>query len=235
MREDTPDEAIKHFSDRVKEFDAYYEERDEFVERHRLWTTLLDKYATPGGLALDMGCGTGVFTLHLAEKGGRVIGVDGAVDMIEHCEQRRRERQLANIRFVQATLPDVDETAMAGADLLISSSVVEYVPDLEAVLALFARLLKPGGVLVISLPNADSVSRLYERVKYRLTGQPAIYRYIRHFTSPKELADRVGRHGLALLEAHYYAHFTRAARLARSIGLSRRLTEDLFVAVFRKA
>ncbi len=134
--EDTPDDAIKHFSGRVKEFDAYYEERDEFLERHRLWTALLDKYATPGGLALDMGCGTGVFTLHLGEKGGRVIGVDGAADMIQYCEKRRRERQLVNIRFVQATLPDVDETAMAGADLLISSSVVEYVPDLEAVLVL---------------------------------------------------------------------------------------------------
>jgi 2-polyprenyl-3-methyl-5-hydroxy-6-metoxy-1,4-benzoquinol methylase len=234
MKEDTSDDAIKHFSGRVKEFDAYYEERDEFVERHRLWTALLDKYVTPGGLALDMGCGTGVFTFHLAEKGGRVIGVDGAADMIEYCEGRRRARQLTNIRFLQATLPDVDEAAMAGADLLISSSVVEYVPDLEAVLALFARLLKPSGVLVISLPNADSVSRMYERVKYRVTGQPAIYRYIRHFTSPKKLAARVDRHGFELLEAHYYAHFTRAAVLARSMGLSPRLTEDLFVAVFRK-
>ncbi len=80
-----------------------------------------------------------------------------------------------------------------------------------------------------------SGTRIHERVKYRLIGQPAIYRYIRHFTSPKALADRVSRHGLELLEAHYYAHFTRAASLARSIGLSPRLTEDLFVAVFRKA
>jgi ubiquinone/menaquinone biosynthesis C-methylase UbiE len=235
MTDDTSDDAINHFSGRVKEFDAYYQNRDEFIERHRLWTGLLDKYATPGGLALDMGCGTGVFSLHLAGKAGRVIGVDGAADMIAYCEARRRESKLTNLHFVQATLPDVDEPAMAGADLLISSSVVEYVADLDAVLALFARLLKRGGVLIISMPNIASVSRMYERVKYQLTGQPAIYRYIRHFRSPAGLADQLDRHGLELLEAQYYAHFTRAASLARSIGLSPRLTEDLFVAVFRKA
>ena len=58
--------------------------------------------------------------------------------------------------------------------------------------------------------------------------------YIRHFTSPKRLQKRVRRYGLSLQEWHYYTHFTRGARLARWVGLPPPLTEDLFVAVFRK-
>jgi 2-polyprenyl-3-methyl-5-hydroxy-6-metoxy-1,4-benzoquinol methylase len=131
-------------------------------------------------------------------------------------------------------LPAIDESGLTPADLVISSSVVEYVPDLDATLALFARLVKPGGTLIVSMPNAFSVSRWYERLRYRLTGEPAIYRHILHFTSPGGLQTRLQRHGFASLEAHHYTHYTRAAKLARAIGLPPSLTEDLFVAVFRK-
>src|SRR5262245_23948735 len=166
-----PTDAVAHFSGYVRQFDAYYQQRPEFEERMALWSGLLDKYAVPGGTSIDMGCGTGVFSLYLAEKGGHVVGVDGAAEMVAFRDERRSERRLDNIRFMQGRLPVVDESGLTPADLLISSSVIEYVPDLDATLALFARLLKPGGTLIVSMPNAFSVSRLYERLRYRLTGE----------------------------------------------------------------
>ena len=228
-------DAIGHFSNYVAQFDAYYQQRPEFEERMALWGGLLDKYAVPGGTAIDMGCGTGVFSLYLAAKGAQVVGVDGAAEMVAFCNERRLERHLDNVRFMQGRLPTIDESGLSPADLLISSSVVEYVPDLDATLTLFARLVKPGGTLIVSMPNASSVSRWYERLRYRLTGEPAIYRHILHFTSPSGLQARLQRHGFASLEAHHYTHYTRAAKLARAVGLPPALTEDLFVAVFRKA
>jgi ubiquinone/menaquinone biosynthesis C-methylase UbiE len=232
--QDHPGDAVALFSDFVEEFDAYYRDRTEFDERLKLWCGLLDKYHTPGGVSLDMGCGTGVLSFYLASKPGRVVAIDGAPGMLKFCEEQRVARGIDNVRFVQGRLPAVELPDVTSADLIISSSVVEYVDDLDAALALFARLLKPQAALLVSLPNVFSVSRTYERVKYKLTGQPTIYEYIRHFTSPDQLQRRVRRLGLTLEEAHYFTHATRLARLTRGLHLPPVFTEDLFVAAFRK-
>jgi SAM-dependent methyltransferase len=227
-------DAVGFFSNNVQEFHGLYRGQAEFHERVRVWQELLDRYAVRDGLSLDMGCGPGIFSFYLAEKGGRVIGVDGALDMVEFCEKQRQERGLNNVRFVRGRLPAVDDTELHDADLVISSSVVEYVEDLDATLSLFIRALKPGGVLVISLPNVASVSRIHQRLKYKLTRTPEIYEFIKHFSSPHLLRRRAPLQGLAFLEAHYYTHFTRLAKLGRALRLPRVLTEDLFVAAFRK-
>jgi 2-polyprenyl-6-hydroxyphenyl methylase/3-demethylubiquinone-9 3-methyltransferase len=235
MAEKTTDDAVGHFSGYVKEFHAYYHDRTEFRERLDIWRALLDKHCVPGGFSIDMGCGTGVFSFYLAHKGGRVVGVDGSAEMVKFCDEQRCARGLENIRFVEGRLPAIEETDLANADLVISSSVVEYVEDLDGALALFARLLKPSAVLILSMPNVFCLNRMYERLKYRLTGQPPIYQHIRHFTSPSLLQNRVRRHGLTLEESRHYTHYTRLAKLARLLRFPPPLTEDLFVAVFRKA
>jgi 2-polyprenyl-3-methyl-5-hydroxy-6-metoxy-1,4-benzoquinol methylase len=228
-----PGDAVGFFHENAQMFHGLYGQ-PEYQERVRVWNKLLDRYAVSGGLALDLGCGPGIFTFYLAAKGGRVIGVDGAADMVAFCESQRQERGLDNVRFIQGRLPAVDEQALGGADLVISSSVVEYVDDLDAVMALFARLLKPAGILVVSMPNRTSLSRLQQRLKYRLTGRPEVYKFIKHFSSPGSLARRVRGLGLTMLEAQHYTHYTRIAKLAHALRLPARLSEDLFVAVFRK-
>jgi len=234
MTQHATGDAVALFSSYVEEFDGYYQNRLEFEERFQLWSGLLDKYHVPGGLSLDMGCGTGVFSLYLASKNGRVIGVDGSDDMLAYCEKQRQSRGLDNLRFMQGRLPNVDTRGQENADLIISSSVLEYVDDLDGALALFGRLLKPNAHLIVSMPNQFSVSRTYERLRYRATGYPTIYKYILHFTSPGGLQRKVMPHGLELLEAHHYTHYTKGAQLARALRLPPVLTEDLFVAVFRK-
>jgi SAM-dependent methyltransferase len=229
-------DAVSHFSSYVKQFHAYYADRPEFQERLEIWRGLLDKYSVPGGLSVDMGCGTGIFSFYLAHKEGRVVGVDGAPDMVAFCESQRIELGLTNIEFFQARLPVVeDESRVANADLLIGSSVVEYVPDLEAALALFSRLLKPHGSLILSMPNVWCINRMWERAKHALVGEPQIYRHIIHFTSPHWLERRVRPLGFHFQEARYYTHYTRLAQLTRRLRLPLPLTEDLFVAVFRKS
>ena len=66
--------------------------------------------------------------------------------------------QLDNVRFVQGRLPNLDEHDLAGADLIICSSVLEYVEDIDSALSLLAHLLRPGGTLLLSLPTLLSVS-----------------------------------------------------------------------------
>lgn len=234
MAENHTEDAVSHFSGHAREFHAYYRDRPDFQERLDLWGRLLDKYRTPGGLSIDMGCGTGVFSFYLAEKGGTVVGIDGAPGMVTFCEEQRLQRGLANLSFKEGRLPLVDTSGLGEADLVISSSVVEYVPDLEASLALFSRLLKPGGALILSMPNLWCINRIVERARHAVTGAPHIYQHILHFTSPARLRTRMQRVRLALLEVHYYDHHTRLARMTRALQLPPALTEDLFVAVFRK-
>jgi SAM-dependent methyltransferase len=236
MKEKNAGDAVRHFSENSEQFEELYRAQPAFYEeRVRLWHDLLDRYATRDGLSIDMGCGPGQFSFYLAEKGGTVIGIDGAPDMVAACEAKRRERGILNVTFLEARLPHVDEARLGTADLILSSSVVEYVEDLDATLALFCRLLRPGGVLLVSMPNLVSVSRTAQRLKYRVRGTPEIYQYIRHFSTPGLLRRRLRPLGLRLLEAHHYTHITRLANLGRALGMPRPLTEDLFVAAFRKA
>jgi 2-polyprenyl-3-methyl-5-hydroxy-6-metoxy-1,4-benzoquinol methylase len=181
-----------------------------------------------------MGCGPGVFSFQLASLGSRVTGVDGSAEMIEACERRRRELEVPDVSFVRAELPLEDPAILEPADLVISSSVVEYVDDLDTVLAQFARLVRQGGTVIVSMPNRTSVSRTFQRIKFRLTGQPEVYRHIRHFATPRSLARRVAPYGLTLVERRYYTHFTRIASVLHRLRLPPSLTEDLFVAVFRR-
>ena len=138
------------------------------------------------------------------------------------------------MRFVQARLPLEREGDFEPVDLLISSKVLEYVDDLDHILAQFSRLVKPGSALVLSLPNLASLSRCFQRVKFKLTGAPEVYRHIKHFSLPLLLRLRLKQHDLSFAEARYYTHVTRIAKLGRKLGLPLVLTEDLFVAAFRK-
>jgi 2-polyprenyl-3-methyl-5-hydroxy-6-metoxy-1,4-benzoquinol methylase len=228
-------DAIKFFSDNARSFHENYEQTAAFKERLQVWDGILNRLVSSGGLALDMGCGSGIFSFRLAELGCRVIGIDAAPDMIGLCESERQAKRLDQVRFIQATLPNIDEAELAPADIIISSSVLEFVPDLDAVLALFARLAKPGAPLVISMPNARSISRLHQRLRFRLTGLPEVYRHIKHFSHPRAFAARAKAHGFRLEETHYYSHLTRVATLARRLRLPLSLHADLFVCVFRKS
>jgi 2-polyprenyl-3-methyl-5-hydroxy-6-metoxy-1,4-benzoquinol methylase len=235
MKDATATDAVGYFSENVREFDDLYRSSPGFRERVELWDRLLQRHVVTGGRALDIGCGAGMFSFRLAALGQRVIGVDGAAAMVAHCNAERERLGLKDVQFREGRLPRIDESGLAGADLVISSSVIEYVPELDETLALFARLVKPGGTLIVSMPNAHSFSRAYQRMRHAISPRSDVYRYILHFSSPEALSKRVRPLGLHFEEAHYYTHITKLANLGRKIGLPARCTADLFVAVFRKS
>jgi 2-polyprenyl-3-methyl-5-hydroxy-6-metoxy-1,4-benzoquinol methylase len=234
MKNATAADAVGYFSENVRAFEELYRSTPGFHERIEVWDKLLARYAVPGGLAVDLGSGAGTFSFRLAALGHRVVGVDGAPNMTAYCNAERDKRGLKDVQFREGRLPRIDETGLAGADLVISSSVIEYVPEFEETLALMSRLLKDGGTLILSMPNAHSFSRTYQRTKRAIKDRADVYRYILHYSSPEDLCRHMLPKGLSILEAHYYTHITRLSRLGRRLGLPSRWTGDLFVAVFRK-
>jgi ubiquinone/menaquinone biosynthesis C-methylase UbiE len=103
---------------------------------------LLDRI--PAGRALDAACGTGRHTAYLASRGHRVAGVDATAEMLEKARVRLpgadlRQGDLAHLPFEDGAF-----------DVAVCALALSHVPDPAPAIAELARVLRPGGVLVLS-------------------------------------------------------------------------------------
>lgn len=137
----------------------------------------------PDARLLDVGCGTGRHLLELTRFPGFLIGLDTSREDLRTMgcliELSAREGHVvAGVHIVQGTgerLPFADGLF----DHVICTETLEHIPDDQAMLRELMRVLRPGGVLVISVPDEYS-ERLLWRLspRYRNTpgGHIRIYR-----------------------------------------------------------
>jgi SAM-dependent methyltransferase len=104
-----------------------------------------------GGELLDLGCGSGDLARHLAAARYRVTGCDISPRMLEQAAAADHELAVNWVGLEPGwrSLP----FAPASLDTVVASSVLEYVPDPAPVLAECARVLRPGGVLLATVPR----------------------------------------------------------------------------------
>jgi SAM-dependent methyltransferase len=98
----------------------------------------------PAGVAVDAACGTGRFSELLAARGHQVIGVDSSPDMLDRARARVPSGEFRSGDLKRLPVAD------ASADLVVCGPALAHVPDLSPVFAEFARVLRPGGQLMIS-------------------------------------------------------------------------------------
>jgi len=103
----------------------------------------------PRGTALDAACGTGRHAEYLASLGHTVIGVDGSPEMLALARARVPGADFRAGDLDQLPVPD------RHADVLVCALALTHIPDLAPVLAEFARVLRPGGHLVLSDSRTD--------------------------------------------------------------------------------
>jgi len=102
-----------------------------------------------GKRVLDAGCGTGVYSAWLVERGADVVGVDVSDEMLAHARDALPDD--APAEFVQGDLGDGLEFAADDAfDGIVSALALSYVRDWNHVFAEFRRVLRDGGFLVFS-------------------------------------------------------------------------------------
>lgn len=111
-----------------------------------------------GRRVLDAACGEGYGSALLARAGGQVLGVDIGADAVAHA--RSRYAGQSGLRFEQGDATRLDGLPDASFDLIVSFETLEHVLAQEDMLDGFARLLAPGGLLLVSTPDRHTYTEL---------------------------------------------------------------------------
>ena len=117
-----------------------------------------------GGRILEVGVGTGISLPDYART-NRIVGIDISAPMLRRAHERVIEHKLTNVEAL--AVMDAKHLAVPDAsfDVVVAQYVITAVPDPEATLDDFARVLKPGGeiILVNHLGAEDGFRRVFEQ------------------------------------------------------------------------
>jgi ubiquinone/menaquinone biosynthesis C-methylase UbiE len=123
---------------------------------------VLDLFTKEHGRYLDAGCGTGDFLPDLVERGGAVYALDFADEMIE--QSRRKVQEAGCADRVQLAVGDVYNLPYEPNyfDAIIGVGLIEYLSDADRAFGEMYRVMKPGGTLIVTVPNIVSPFMAYE-------------------------------------------------------------------------
>jgi 2-polyprenyl-6-hydroxyphenyl methylase/3-demethylubiquinone-9 3-methyltransferase len=143
-----------------------------------------------GAVLVDLGCGGGLLAPHVAAKGYHHIGVDLTASALVQAAAQG----VAVVRGNALAVPLADGCA----DVVSAGELLEHVADPRRVIAEAARLLRPGGLLVLDTVNATALARLIVvTIGERLPGfAPRGIHDPFLFVPPRVVIDECARHGI---------------------------------------
>ena len=170
-----------------------------------------------GKTALDVGCGAGLLAEPLARLGARVTGIDATPEVIAVA----REHAAAAGLDIDYRAGDVQELD-GRFDLVTSLEVIEHVADPAAFLKALAARLAPGGLMILSTPNATSWSKLMMITLAEGLGQiPKGTHDFDRFISPERMKLLLADAGLQCLDVEGIAWSpTRGLHLSDDVRLN---------------
>lgn len=159
-----------------------------------------------GKLLLDAGCGTGWFSLRANQRGARVTSLDVGFNLLEQvarkCESRRVVGDITRLGFADGSF-----------DVVVSSEVIEHVPQPREAVRELARVLKPGGVLALTTPNR--VWHFAITFANRIGARP--YQGYENWVGYRELGDWFREEGLLVEQQFGFHLFPFVTRLSHPI------------------
>lgn len=149
---------------------------------------------------LDVGCGGGLLSESMAERGAAVTGVDVVEKNIRAASIHARQRGL-DIDYRLATVSQLAE-ARCEFDVVLNMEVVEHVADVAGFLGDCCALVRPGGVMAVATINRTLVSYVSAIIgaEYILRWLPrGTHRWSR-FLRPREIQSLLAMHGFDVLD-----------------------------------
>ncbi|GAY77795.1 demethylmenaquinone methyltransferase [Sporolactobacillus inulinus] len=151
MEQETKREKVHHVFQKIyKRYDAM----NSLISfnQHKTWRRKADELvaARPGDHIIDVCCGTGDWTMSLAEKvgaAGRVVGLDFSDNMLKIAKMKQAANQFEHVQLVNGDAMDLPYED-ASFDRATIGFGLRNVPDYLTVLKEINRVLRPGGTLV---------------------------------------------------------------------------------------
>lgn len=129
------------------------------IAEEHLHRYALAAHLTVGMRVLDIACGEGYGSALLAQGAASVVGVDVAADAVEHARRKYAANHLEFREGKAEAIPATD----GEFDAVVSFETIEHLTDHAAFVAEVRRVLKPGGLLIMSSPDKHFYSEITGR------------------------------------------------------------------------
>ena len=184
---------------------------------------IFDKLDISNKKVLDVGCGGGILSEALYEKGAVVTGIDAAGPGINiakiHAEQNNK-----NITYYENTAEELYKKYKKNYDVVTCLEVLEHVPDPAMLVSTCLKLLKPNGHLFLSTINKNPRSFITAIVgaEYIFNILPKGTHEFNKFIKPSKLAEYIRKADGKLIESKgmFYNPLTHKANLNNDLGVN---------------
>lgn len=150
---------------------------------------------------LDVGCGGGILSEAMAQRGAQVTGIDMGEAPLKVAKLHGLESGV-NVHYQQITVEQLASEQPASFDVVTCMEMMEHVPDPSSIVDACSRLVKPGGYVFFSTLNRNPKSYLMAILgaEHLLKLVPKGTHDFKKFIRPSELANWIRQSGLNTLE-----------------------------------
>ena len=172
----------------------WWDPQSEFKPLHDINPLRVDYIDRHAGLAgkrvLDVGCGGGILSEAMAQRGARVTGIDMGEAPLSVARLHQYESGV-EVDYRHATAEQLAAEQPASYDVVTCLEMLEHVPDPGSVIRACSQLVKPGGLVCFSTLNRNPKSYLLAIIgaEYLLRMLPRGTHDYRKFIRPSELDE----------------------------------------------
>ncbi|MBI4945433.1 MAG: methyltransferase domain-containing protein [Bacteroidetes bacterium] len=164
-------------------------ERKVTLERYNIVCAFIDKHVKPGMKVADIGCGSGIFSKKMLDKGAHVYAMDYVHSAVELTKKNLSSD--TNIKNLQVSQLDITKHNIPVVDVAISIGVVPYISEVGI---FFDNILPYTDKALFNYNDKNNIFNITRRVLSFLD--------VRHYSfhSQKQISSLIAKHGFTIVE-----------------------------------